>query len=121
MGGKLVFPGGGVYHATKHAVEALSDALRFEVGGFGIEVVIIEPGLIVTEFGETAAGSMAEATEHGPYAKFNTDVATATAGAYKGGMAKLGGGPETVAEEDREGADRPTPEHPLQGDALGRA
>ena len=36
MGGKLVFPGGGAYHATKYAVEALSDALRFEVRGFGI-------------------------------------------------------------------------------------
>ena len=31
MGGKLVFPGGGIYHATKHAVEAITDALRFEV------------------------------------------------------------------------------------------
>ena len=59
MGGKLVFPGGGAYHATKYAVEALSDALRFEVAGFGIEVVIIEPGLITTNFGETAAGSLA--------------------------------------------------------------
>ena len=47
MGGKLTFPGGGVYHATKHAVEALSDALRFEVKEFGIDVVVIEPGLIV--------------------------------------------------------------------------
>src|ERR671922_622428 len=74
MGGRLTFPGGGVYHATKHAVEALSDALRFEVQGFGIDVVIIEPGLIVTEFGETAAGSLAEVEEHGPYAKFNAEV-----------------------------------------------
>ncbi len=49
MGGKLVFPGGGVYHATKYAVEALSDAMRFEVKGFGVDVVIIEPGLITTE------------------------------------------------------------------------
>src|SRR5215211_428874 len=39
MGGKLVFPGGAAYHATKHAVEAISDALRFEVRGFGIDVV----------------------------------------------------------------------------------
>src|ERR687883_574278 len=54
MGGKLVFPGGGIYHATKHAVEALSDALRFEVRGFGIGVSIVEPGLIKTQFGETA-------------------------------------------------------------------
>ena len=38
MGGKLTFPGGGVYHATKHAVEALSDAMRFEVQGFGRDV-----------------------------------------------------------------------------------
>ena len=46
MGGKLTFPGGGLYHATKHAVEALSDALRFEVKGFGVDVIVIEPGLI---------------------------------------------------------------------------
>ena len=59
MGGKLVFPGGGAYHASKYAVEALSDALRFEVRGFGIRVVIVEPGLITTSFGETAAGSLA--------------------------------------------------------------
>jgi NAD(P)-dependent dehydrogenase (short-subunit alcohol dehydrogenase family) len=97
MGGKLTFPGGGVYHATKHAVEALSDALRFEVNEFGIEVVVIEPGLIITDFGETAAGSLNEVTEHGPYAKFNADVARVTAGAYEGGMARFGAGPEAVA------------------------
>jgi NAD(P)-dependent dehydrogenase (short-subunit alcohol dehydrogenase family) len=99
MGGKLTFPGGGVYHATKHAVEALSDALRFEVKGFGIEVVVIEPGLIVTEFGETAAGSLNEVDEHGPYARFNADVAKATAEAYKGGLARFGAGPEAVADK----------------------
>ena len=54
MGGKLVFPGGGAYHATKYAVEAFSDAMRFEVAGFGIKVVIIEPGLITTNFDQTA-------------------------------------------------------------------
>src|SRR4051812_49978533 len=41
MGGKLTLPGGGVYHATKHAVEALSDALRFDVQGVGGRVVLI--------------------------------------------------------------------------------
>jgi NAD(P)-dependent dehydrogenase (short-subunit alcohol dehydrogenase family) len=97
MGGKLVFPGGGVYHGTKHAVEAISDALRFEVSGFGIDVVIIEPGLIKTEFGETAAGSISEAEAGGPYGKFNAEVAKATSEAYEGPLAKLGGGPETVA------------------------
>jgi NAD(P)-dependent dehydrogenase (short-subunit alcohol dehydrogenase family) len=101
MGGKLTFPGGGAYHGTKHAVEALSDALRFEVRGFGIDVVVIEPGLIKTRFGETAAGSIdagdADAADDDPYAEFNAAVGTATAEVYDGPLARLGGGPETVA------------------------
>ena len=96
MGGKLTFPGGGIYHATKHAVEAISDAMRFEVRGFGVEVSVIEPGLIKTNFAETSVGSVSH--EDGPYAEFNTAVAAATAGAYEGPLAKLGGGPEAVAE-----------------------
>jgi NAD(P)-dependent dehydrogenase (short-subunit alcohol dehydrogenase family) len=97
MGGKLTFPGGGVYHATKHAVEALSDALRFEVKAFGVDVVVIEPGLIITDFGETANASIDAVTDHGPYAKFNADVGRVTANAYTGGMARFGAGPEAVA------------------------
>jgi short-subunit dehydrogenase len=97
MGGKLTFPGGGIYHATKHAVEALSDALRFEVSGFGVDVVVIEPGLIITEFGETANASIGAVEEHGPYAKFNEQVGKITANAYSGPMARLGAGPEAVA------------------------
>ena len=99
MGGKLTFPGGGVYHATKHAVEALSDALRFEVNEFGIEVVIIEPGLIITEFGETANASIGAVEDHGPYAKFNEDVGRVTANAYTGPMARFGAGPDAVAKK----------------------
>jgi NAD(P)-dependent dehydrogenase (short-subunit alcohol dehydrogenase family) len=99
MGGKLTFPGGGVYHATKHAVEALSDALRFEVKEFGIEVVIIEPGLIITDFGETANASIGAVEEHGPYAEFNENVGKVTANAYTGPMARLGAGPEAVASK----------------------
>ena len=99
MGGKLTFPGGGIYHATKHAVEAISDALRFEVAKFGVEVVVLEPGLIKTSFGETAVGSMGDAEEEGPYAKFNNAVGAATAGAYEGAIFKfLGGGPDAVAK-----------------------
>lgn len=100
MGGRLTFPGGGAYHGTKHAVEALSDALRFEVRGFGVDVVVIEPGLITTRFGETAAGSIdaaGAAAGDDPYAEFNAAVGTATAEAYEGPLARLGGGPETVA------------------------
>ena len=99
MGGKLTFPGGGVYHATKHAVEALSDALRFEVQGFGVEVVVIEPGLIKTGFADAAVGAMEKGTESdgGPYEKFNRAVAKTTTAAYEGPLAKLGGGPDDVA------------------------
>lgn len=98
MGGKLTFPGGGVYHATKHAVEALSDAMRFEVQGFGVRVVLIEPGLIRTEFANTAVASVDTLEATGPYAKFNRVVQRSTAGVYTGPLGKLGGGPETVAE-----------------------
>ncbi|HET9102081.1 MAG TPA: oxidoreductase [Solirubrobacteraceae bacterium] len=97
MGGRLTFPGGGIYHATKYALEAISDAMRFEVRGFGVDVILIEPGLIVTNFGEVAAGSVAAGEPDGPYARFNRRVAEITDEAYKGPMAKLGGGPETVA------------------------
>ena len=97
MGGKLTFPGGGWYHASKHAVEALSDALRFELQSFGVDVVVIQPGLIRTGFAEAAAGSIAIDPDD-PYARFNQAVGAATAGAYDGGFARLlGGGPDTVA------------------------
>jgi short-subunit dehydrogenase len=99
MGGRLTFPGGGLYHATKYAVEALSDALRFEVRGFGVDVIVVEPGLIVTRFGEVAASSVHEAADGGAYADFNRKVAEVTEGAYKGPMAKLGAGPEAVAKK----------------------
>src|SRR2546421_7424575 len=98
MGGRLTFPGGGLYHATKYSVEAISDALRFEVRGFGVDVVLVEPGLIITNFGEVASASVDEATDGGPYAEFNRKVAKLTENAYKGPMSKLGGGPDAVAK-----------------------
>jgi NAD(P)-dependent dehydrogenase (short-subunit alcohol dehydrogenase family) len=99
MGGKLTFPGGGYYHATKHAVEALSDALRFEVEGFGVKVSVIEPGLIRTGFADTALGSMDDLDGEDPYAGFDESVARTTAENYeRGPISKLGGGSEAVAE-----------------------
>ncbi len=99
MGGRLTFPGAGAYHASKYALEAFSDALRFEVAGFGIQVVLIEPGLIRTEFSATAAGELAEASpDEGPYAGFDAHVAATTVNAYeRGPMARLGGEPDSVA------------------------
>ena len=99
IGGKLVFPGGGAYHGTKHAVEAFSDALRWEVKGFGVDVAIVEPGLIKTEFATAATTSLTEGVaDGGPYGDFNRMVGAATVGAYEGPAARLGGGPDTVAK-----------------------
>ena len=97
MGGKLTLPGGAYYHATKHAVESLSDALRFEVKGFGIDVVVIEPGPIKTQFGDTAINGIA-APADSPYAAFNAQLAAQIRAAYEGGpMARFSGSPESVA------------------------
>ena len=119
MGGRLTFPGGGLYHATKYAVEALSDALRFEARGFGVDVIVIEPGLIVTKFGEVAAGSVGATEADGPYAEFNRRVAALTEGAYNGPMAKLGAGPEAVAKTIARAisASRPKARYPVTASA----
>lgn len=96
MGGKLVFPGGGFYHGTKHAVEAISDALRFEVKGFGVKVIIIEPGLIKTGFADAAVATVDGGGE--VYAAFHTEVARVTKESYeKGPLARFAGKPEVVA------------------------
>jgi NADP-dependent 3-hydroxy acid dehydrogenase YdfG len=101
MGGRLTLPGGGLYHATKYSLEAISDALRFEVRGFGVDVVLIEPGLITTDFAKTAVATVGEADANGlpadPYRKFNTKLAAMTAGVYESPIRHLGGGPDVVA------------------------
>lgn len=68
MGGRFHTPLGGWYHATKFALEALSDALRVEVAPFGIDVVVIEPGGIATEWADIAADHLEETSGGGPYA-----------------------------------------------------
>jgi short-subunit dehydrogenase len=100
MGGRLSFPGGGSYHATKYALEAISDALRYELRGFHIDVILLEPGLITTEFGDAATASMGdlESSSEDPYAHFNATVGAVTKGAYEGPMRMLGAGPERVAK-----------------------
>jgi len=98
MGGKLTFPGGAYYHATKHAVEALSDALRFEVKGFGVDVIVVQPGPIKTRFGDTAVGSIASPKDS-PYAAFNAVLEKQIREAYEGGpMARFAAPPEAVAD-----------------------
>lgn len=100
MGANFTFPGGGLYHASKYALEAISDALRFEVKGFGIDVVVLQPGLILTRFGEAASASIDSLPQDGsPYGAFNATVAKASREAYENPLfAKLGGPPEAVAK-----------------------
>jgi short-subunit dehydrogenase len=68
MGGKITTPLGAWYHATKFALEALSDCLRMEVAPFGIDVVVIEPGGIRTEWSGIAAEKVRAVSSSGPYA-----------------------------------------------------
>lgn len=68
MGGKIYTPLGAWYHATKHALEALSDCLRMELKSFGIDVVVIEPGGIRTEWPGIAAEKVRAVSGTGPYA-----------------------------------------------------
>jgi short-subunit dehydrogenase len=69
VGGRVTFPLGGAYAATKYAVESLSDALRNEVAAFGVRVSVIEPGAIRSEFNERALATLdPQAAASGPYA-----------------------------------------------------
>ena len=79
MGGKLTTPLGGWYHATKYAVEALSDALRMELRPFGIDVVVVEPGAIRTAWWSIAADHLEATAEGSAYA----DQIRAVAGAMR--------------------------------------
>jgi len=69
MGGRFGEPMGAWYHATKFAVEGLSDSLRMEVAPFGIHVVVVQPGSISTEWGPIAAEQLVEVSGSGPYAE----------------------------------------------------
>ena len=75
MGGKIYTPLGSWYHATKFALEAISDCLRMELKPFGINVVVIEPGGIQTEWGGIAAEKVRAVSGTGPYAPQGNAVA----------------------------------------------
>ena len=70
IGGKFYEPFGAWYHATKFAVEGFSDSLRMELRPFGIQVVLIEPGPIRTEWNEIARDSLLERSGDGAYASY---------------------------------------------------
>jgi NAD(P)-dependent dehydrogenase (short-subunit alcohol dehydrogenase family) len=95
MGGKIWEPLGSWYHAAKFAVEGLSDSLRAEVSGFGIKVVIIEPGNIRTEWGGIAAEKLQQTSADGPYRELAALVGRGLRSTEGG---RMGSGPEVVAD-----------------------
>jgi NAD(P)-dependent dehydrogenase (short-subunit alcohol dehydrogenase family) len=82
MGGKVYTPFGGWYHATKHALEGLSDCLRLETTPFGIDTIIIEPGGIKTPWGTIAAENLKKTSGSGAYAQQAQDTAQRMARLY---------------------------------------
>lgn len=92
IAGRFVTPGAGWYGASKHALEGISDALRLELSGFGVDVVVVEPGLIRTGFDQVTAAAMAEEVRRpvwGPMMR-------AVAGAWETGF-RQGSDPDVVA------------------------
>ena len=102
--GRVTFGGMGVYGATKYAVEALSDALRQEVAGFGIKVVIIEPGFVATSLGTSADASAADREIPKAYA-----AQVAVGQRYLAAQIASGIAPEKVAAAIVDAATRPRP------------
>jgi short-subunit dehydrogenase len=114
MGGRATLPGGAFYHASKYAVEALSDALRMEVARFGIHVVLIEPGPVRTPWNDVAAGSVAASAANGspangspangngngadPYAGFKDAVTAAFSTATDGPLARFSSSADDIAK-----------------------
>ena len=96
MGGRFTFPGGAFYHASKHAVEAISDALRLEVAPFGVHVALVQPGPVVSAFVDSAVDSV-DVTD-GPYAEFNQQLVDRYRQAYDGSSSNLEISPEKVAD-----------------------
>ncbi len=95
MGGRIYTPFGAWYHATKHALEGWSDCLRYEVAPFGIDVIIIEPGGIETEFGDVMLEPMLKRSKGGAYHERIQRMAEMTRRTYERGSA--GSPPSLIA------------------------
>jgi NAD(P)-dependent dehydrogenase (short-subunit alcohol dehydrogenase family) len=95
IGGKYYEPMGAWYHATKFAVEGFSDSLRLELTPYGIQVVIIEPGPIRTEWNTIARDALAESSAGTAYER---QAAGVTARMASGDRPMLSSGPDVVAK-----------------------
>ncbi len=98
VAGEMSQPGSGIYHATKHAVEAIDEALRIEVGGFNIQVVGVLPGPVATNFDDVAVAHIPDTGKDSPYYIFKENLKKMTHEMLKpGGTGVLN--PEDVAEK----------------------
>ena len=95
MGGKVYTPFGAWYHATKYALEGWSDCLRMELKNFGIHVILIEPGVIKTEFQDVMMDSTVERSIGTPYEKKLRALKKATQEMYARG---IGSPPSTITK-----------------------
>ncbi len=82
MGGRMYTPLGAWYHSTKYALEGWSDCLRLELKQFNIDMVIIEPGAVRTEFLDVMYQPMIDASADGPYRKLTHKLAAASKDAF---------------------------------------
>ncbi|MFD2470319.1 oxidoreductase [Amycolatopsis silviterrae] len=105
IGGEISLPLGSWYYASKHALEAYSDTLRMEVRPFGVEVVIIQPGIIKTEFEDQTAAQLRQYSGQGPY----REMAEKMASQSETGLAD-GADPSVVAEAIRQAVEADPPE-----------
>jgi NAD(P)-dependent dehydrogenase (short-subunit alcohol dehydrogenase family) len=83
MGGKMYTPMGAWYHASKHAVEGFSDCLRLELKAFNIHVVVLEPGIIETEFGDVMLQNISRFSLKGAYSSLTNKLIEATKKNYE--------------------------------------
>ena len=86
MGGKIWTKFGGWYHATKFAVEGFSDCLRMELKPFGIDVIVVEPGGIKTDWGIIAANHLKDTSKGGAYEEYANKAAEGMIKNYSGNM-----------------------------------
>jgi short-subunit dehydrogenase len=84
VGGTFTTPGAGAYHASKWAVESFTDALRYEVRPFGVDVVLIQPTGVYTQFDTKIAQTMPDTGPDSPYAGFKASQARVTERMFKG-------------------------------------
>jgi NAD(P)-dependent dehydrogenase (short-subunit alcohol dehydrogenase family) len=108
MNGRFTFPGMGSYCATKHAIEATSDALRHEVRPFGVHVSLIQPGMVKTGLGKAAVERRA-GDHDGPYSDYMSGVVESALTYQDGPMARLACEPEDVAETIRKAIEEDRP------------